>query len=908
MKLELSYIPDSELEKLPVVTSKNVVERNRFHREGLFSEQIFGPVKDYKCWCKDTPAAYGQVCPTCGIKIASSSLRRTTFATIKVERLINPVAIEILTFSNKRLVTIINKILNMKIAYYNDPDNKRVGFVPLNAMTHTPDVKQTADIFKCDVTEIDDRKFIYGLDAIFELACIACDTNIKHGNKSLILNKLHSMIVNNDFFTKYIVVIPPDLRPAMIDKNGNKNVSMDTLNKLYLTVLLMTDTDMNISGTMKHILECKIQQTANQINKFVFENIGKKSGMMRNKMSGKRIDFSGRGVITVDPEIPLGKIKVSRLILLQLWKLEIARVLMNRGEFVTFKMAFDKLQEYYEQYYIPDYIKEIIDDVASDKFIIFNRQPTLHRGGLFSSKIIPIDEYVISINPLICDPLNADFDGDTIALYRPLTTKAIEECEEKLWTLETSNIFSAANGEVQFKPKQGIVYGNYLLTSTKKGRDVFNKLIKCDIGDEKITSKKLMKVVTDKVKSGDIEVLDKIKNIGFSYIMNNSETMSILDLEPIKVEITGDKDHDSKELDNVTNEIKNSFSKKDIIDSGARASWDQVRQMVAARGYVSDFYGNIVPVPIKDAYANGLSGYDYFTSCYGARKGILDVAENTAKSGFLTRKMVYAATTSELDINNDDCGTKNCIRLNVNNEDLAKSIIGRYYYDIDDSDGKLKCVSDVNDVLNKEILLRSPIFCKGDKICKTCYGKLADVHKSRYIGIIAAQSIGERSTQLVLRTFHTGGVAHSKNLKEQHDIISTIHTVDTLDKNIDIPVYQDVVDYTVGLFNLFKEYGNINLVHFEIITSQRLWAELDNKYVRVRTNQELLSEYEEYDNYGNIVNMNYKLKLLALKSIPSMESWFLGMTFQSARSNFIKGFIHPTNKVNVMEKIVLGQL
>jgi len=499
------------------------------------------------------------------------------------------------------------------------------------------------------------------------------------------------------------------------------------------------------------------------------------------------------------------------------------------------------------------------------------------------------------------------FLQDSMALYRPLTSNAIKECETKMWTYSKNNVFSSANGTVQFKPEQAIVYGIYKMTSTEKGRKVFTKMTSTKIdGNNPVDSKKLQQIITDECKRGNIEILDKIKNIGFSYILNNSETMSILDLEPMEINLTGDKNHDSDELEKITNKIKNEFPKADIINSGARASWDQVRQMIGARGYVSDFYGNIINIPVKKPYAEGLTPEDYFVSCYGARKGILDVAENTAKSGYLTRKMVYSAVNMELDKNTEDCGTNLCLRLENIDKDLAKSLIGRYYY-LEGSD-ELKCVEDPNDILNKTILLRSPIFCKNPKVCKTCYGKHADIVNTKFIGVVAAQSIGERSTQLVLRTFHTGGVAQSKNLDEQHDIVSTINTIDTLDKTLDMESMEDVTDYTLSLFNLFKEYGYIYLVHFEVIIAQRLWIELDDKFIRYRTNQDKLKEYETYSDDGKIIDFDYKIKLISIKNIPSMESWFLGMAFQNARSNFIKGLIHPSKRANILERIILGQL
>jgi len=498
------------------------------------------------------------------------------------------------------------------------------------------------------------------------------------------------------------------------------------------------------------------------------------------------------------------------------------------------------------------------------------------------------------------------FVQDTMAVYRPLTKAAIQECEEKLWTIK--NVYSAANATIQFEARQAILYGLYKMSATKKGRQLLSKLLGTNI--EKQIDKKYLSELVDKLyKQYGWKVLDKIKTLGLSTTLQSPETLSILDLEPKKLELTGNREQDNDIIAKFTDEIKESFPKAGLIKSGSRGNWDQVRQMIGARGYVSDFWGNIVPIPVKSCYAEGLDPEDFFISCYGCRKAILDVAENTAKSGFLTRKMVYATVSCELDYNLKDCGTDVCVSLHVEDMDLARALWGRYYYeDVDGEMGvELKCVERPEDILGKHIYLRSPMFCRGTRICRTCYGRLADIHKSRFIGIIAAQTLGERSTQLVLRTFHTGGVAKGK--EKQEDIVSSMeNAIQNLDKTITVEDYQDVVQHTLDLFNLFKEHGFIHLVHFEILTSQRLWAELPDKIVRVRTNLDELEKLEQVDTEGWVVDLGYSLKLFALSVIPSLESWFLGMAFQNARANFVKGYLYPTKKKNILERLILGEL
>ena len=407
--MKLEYIPDSELDKLPRVTSEVIIRNKRFHPEGLFSEQIFGPVQSYKCWCKqrDPSIGPGQRCPKCGILITTSSMRRSQFAVIEVERLINPVAIELINFAGKNLKQIVSKILNMRLVVYKPPTNnnsdKSIHLVPLDPRTFEIDKDTLRSLGEENPPK---DRILYGLDAIYELVCDICE---KNKGKSLILNRLRQMIIDNEFFTRFVVVIPPDLRPCAIAGN---EIFPGTLNRLYQSILVKAKKDITLVGPLKHLYECRLQQLANQLNKFVFE-AGKKTGLIRHNMSGKRVDFSGRAVITVDPEIPLSHVKVSRLILLQLWKLEIARRLLDEGRFVTFKMAFDYLQQIYDQGEIPDDIAKIIDEVATDQFVIINRQPTLHRGSMFAVKVLPRDGYVIGLHPLVCPPTNADFDGDS---------------------------------------------------------------------------------------------------------------------------------------------------------------------------------------------------------------------------------------------------------------------------------------------------------------------------------------------------------------------------------------------------------------------------------------------------------------------------------------------------------------
>lgn len=401
--MKFVYITDDELKDYPKVTTAALKKGKFFHPDGLFSEQIFGPIKSNKCQCKVTTAVTGQTCPKCGVKITSSSMRRTQFAVIEVPtKLVNPVVMEIF-FSSPKLKQIVNKVLNLRSAVYVNGNDFTL--LPLDSKTFEIVNKENIENFSED-------NVFYGLDALYEIACrIVSDK--KQTSKSKLLGFLKDMIEKEWFFTKYIVVIPPDLRPALITQ---KVVRVnDDINSIYLSILLMLEKKPLLAGDIfKHKFECELQLLANQLNTDVFKALSGKEGLIRGKMSGKRIDYSARSVIVINPNLPITHIGVSRLILLQLFKLEIAKELIKEGKFISFKTAFDYLQKQFDEMKIDVDVRYHIDRIATDRFIIFNRQPTLHKGSMFAAKIKPTDGNVIELSPLHCPPLNADFDGDSV--------------------------------------------------------------------------------------------------------------------------------------------------------------------------------------------------------------------------------------------------------------------------------------------------------------------------------------------------------------------------------------------------------------------------------------------------------------------------------------------------------------
>jgi len=843
MKLELI----SNFDNLPEVTTNKIFQNSKFHPDGLFSEQIFGPVKSYQCQCKVTTAQVGQKCPTCGVTITSSALRRKQYAKIKVGRFIHPV-IWLLLSSNKSLKTISNSFLNFETYLTKDLKIKSI----------EKDVPTDGYM---------------GLDAIYNFFKVMTQVNEKSKQKerkSKIASYIYKTIQDNTFFVDSIIVIPPDLRPIIANKRES---IMDEINKLYVSLLDYKDKGKEIQTYYGRLrFEAEVQKLVENITTVTLGKMGSKSGILRSKIEGKRVDFSGRAVINVDPQLPITHCKVSRYILLELFKLDIAHVLLKKRQFITFKAALDYVQEQIDNEEIIPSTKEILDKLATNKLVILNRQPTLHKGSMISFRVIPTDSFTIGINPLVCPAFNADFDGDQMAIYRPLSQIANHEAKR---LLSSKNFLDPSDAKLHFYPTQDIVYGIYKLSNTKKGRELIAEALNLETVPDHITSKVLNRLLEVQGRK-DSKVFDRIKVLGLSYTHKFPTTMSIKDFVTTKVNLTGDKESDREKLSEKEKEIRKTFSFAGIINSGARASWTQAKQLLVARGYVSDFFGKIIPYPISKPFSDGLNPEQFFVSTYGTRKGLLDVAENTAESGYLTRRLVYSTTLCRLDPNLKDCGTKRTLPVHIEDEKHARSFIYRYYYlndPLKNENEKIRNITSKNykELVGKDIFVRSPITC------------------SRYIGIIAAQSLGERSTQLVLRTFHTSGVAKSKNMKSQEDIISALSMVEKLvDKNITISSLQQISDINFKIYDIYKDYGDIQNVHFEVILSQR--HKLDNGMLWRLSGKDVKNT-----------------KLYSLRQIPVIESWFLGIIFSNIR-NVVNGLFSKTKKLSVLEKIAVGEI
>jgi DNA-directed RNA polymerase subunit beta' len=520
-----------------------------------------------------------------------------------------------------------------------------------------------------------------------------------------------------------------------------------------------------------------------------------------------------------------------------------------------------------------------------------------------------------------------------MAIYRPLLDKAIKECDNELAI--QNNLVSPSTGDLILGVNQDIVLGIYLLTlpreeeriivdgkETYKGRVLFvNCLPKgYDYLLDKVINKQILKTILNdiartKPPSVVKHVLDNVKELGFKYTTLYGTTISLEgintgELKKLAKSIFDRTDIDYRkksellENDETKDQIRKHFPYSVFVDSGSRGNWDQAKQIVLAKGFVTNFKGEISKIPIENSYISGLTRAEFFNSCHGSRKGLLDTALNTGVSGYLTRKLVYAAVNLERDIRCVDCGTKDTMTVSIpkentkgiNSKKLARSLVGKYIVVGQNPDGTqiLDRISYKNyhTFIDKTVQIRSVIFCKNKKICRTCYGDISetsDIIHSNFVGVIAAQAMGEVSTQLVLRTFHTSGVAKITSELDQHqDITSDLSLVNKIFHNTAdcLTSYEHAI---YQLFKIYSEYKTILFVHFECIVSQMmrrgdiLWR---------------LTEDRDLTNY----------RLVSIESIPARESWLLALALSRPKSGLIDGIVDDSTSSGILELIMMNQI
>ena len=461
---------------------------------GLFCSRIFGPVRDYECLCgKYKRMKYrGTVCEKCGVEVTTSKVRRERMGHIELATPI--VHIWFLRSLPSRICTLLDVSFKKieRVLYYDaymvyDPGMTRFEYGQLlseedyfKAVEHYGENSFQAgmggEVIKTMLKNIDlkeDKKNLK--EALLK-------TNLETARKKIIkrLKLIESLLESGNKLEWMVLdvlpVIPPDLRPlVMLD--GGRFATSD-LNELYRRVLnrnnrlkkliALKAPDIIIRNEKRMLQESvdalldnnrksKIVKAMNKRPlKSLADMLKGKYGRFRQNLLGKRVDYSGRSVIVVGPELKLHQCGLPRKMALELMKPFIYSKLELYGMAVTIKVAKRMVEEEKPEVWY------ILEDVMKEHPILLNRAPTLHRLGIQAFEPKLIDGKAIQLHPLVCAAFNADFDGDQMAVHVPLSVEA--QLEARVLMLSTNNILNATNGEPVIVPAQDIVLGIYYLS------------------------------------------------------------------------------------------------------------------------------------------------------------------------------------------------------------------------------------------------------------------------------------------------------------------------------------------------------------------------------------------------------------------------------------------------------------
>ncbi|NDU91505.1 MAG: DNA-directed RNA polymerase subunit beta' [Ferrovum sp.] len=462
-------------------------------RDGLFCAKIFGPVKDYECLCGKYKRLKhrGVICEKCNVEVTLSKVRRERMGHVE---LASPVAhIWFLKSLPSRLGMVLDMTLRdiERVLYFEAFVVTEPGMTPLQRCQllteedYLAKVEEYGDEFSASMGAEGVRELLRHINLESEiarlrqeLAATTSDTKIKkYAKRVKILEAFQKSGIKPEWMIMEVLpVLPPELRP-LVPLDGGRFATSD-LNDLYRRVI-------NRNNRLKRLLELKapeiivrnekrmLQEAVDSLldngrrgkamtgaNKRALKSLADmikgKSGRFRQNLLGKRVDYSGRSVIVVGPQLKLHQCGLPKKMALELFKPFIFHKLEVLGLATTIKAAKRMVEQE-----IPE-VWDILEEVIREHPVMLNRAPTLHRLGIQAFEPVLIEGKAIQLHPLVCAAFNADFDGDQMAVHVPLSLEA--QMEARTLMLSSNNVLSPANGEPIIVPSQDIVLGLYYIT------------------------------------------------------------------------------------------------------------------------------------------------------------------------------------------------------------------------------------------------------------------------------------------------------------------------------------------------------------------------------------------------------------------------------------------------------------
>ena len=881
----------------------------RPEKDGLFCERIFGTTKEWECYCgKFKSIRYkGVICDRCGVEVTHFKVRRERMGHIELAAPVSHIWYYRSVPSRMGLLLDLPVAALRSILYYEkyiviepgDTDLKKMQLLTeeeyyeaqerhggaFTAGMGAEAIRTLLENLNLDQMAIDLRAKMIEKGAKSDKRLLKRIEIVENFRGSS--NKAEWMILDA------IPVIPPELRP-MVQLDGGRFATSD-LNDLYRRVInrnnrlkrlqTLNAPDIIIRNEKRMLQEAVdalfdnskkkrvVKGASNRPLKSISDMLKGKQGRFRQNLLGKRVDYSGRSVITVGPDLKMWQCGLPTKMALELFKPFIMKKLVDKDVVYNIKKAKLLVEQETPEVFA------ILDEVVKEHPVLLNRAPTLHRLGIQAFEPVLVEGKAIKLHPLVCHAFNADFDGDQMAVHVPLTQAAQMEC----WTLMLSarNLLNPANGKTIVFPSQDMVLGINFLTKIKKGakgegrryssseevlmavesksldweatikvrvskRPIWSKTnVEVEVGPDGLLETTAGRLVLNEelpaevpflnYAMGDkelkaliefilkikgpwttVKMLDAIKSTGYKYATIFGATISVDDIvvpkeKPEMIEkankdvesiqkqyrqghITQEERYNrvvevwSKTNEDLTNIMMKTLEQDRggfnsvymMANSGARGSRNQIRQLAGMRGLMAKPSGDIIELPIRSNFKEGLSVIEFFISTNGARKGLADTALKTADAGYLTRRLVDIA--QDVVTNVDDCGTINGIEHTAIKdgeeiiEALKDRIVGRYTLERVKHPITGEIIVDVNEEISEEVAdaieeagidmvrIRTVLTCEAKHgVCRKCYGRNLATNRTveigEAVGIIAAQSIGQPGTQLTMRTFHIGGAA-----------------------------------------------------------------------------------------------------------------------------------------------------
>ncbi|MCA9360191.1 DNA-directed RNA polymerase subunit beta', partial [Candidatus Kaiserbacteria bacterium] len=703
---------------------------------------------------------------------------------------------------------------------------------------------------------------------------------------ALIRGMINSGVKPEWLFLTRIPVVPPAIRP-MVALEGGRHASSD-LNDLYRRVInrnnrlkklidiqapdvilrnekriMQEAVDALIDNSIRHGggAYSVMSQAQRRPLKSLSDYLKSKQGYFRQNLLGKRVDYSGRSVIVIGPELALDQCGLPKHMALELFRPFVIAELLEQELAYNIRGAGRLIEDG-----VPE-VWAILEDIIKHKYVLLNRAPTLHRQGIQAFRPVLIEGNAIQVHPLVCRAFNADFDGDQMAVHVPLSDEAQMEAKtiisannnilkpgssepvvsEKLLDMALgaywmTKIVEGAKGEgkhfsspndainafdygvIDFRAKVKVLatetekYAQYegQVFETSVGRLLFNSVLPSDhpFINDVVVQRTLFQIIIDIIDDRGAQavppIVDRLKKFGFKYATVSGTTWGIDDVivpkqKPVIIDAAREEVreivehfdegllsrderrrmvvevwHRAKtEIEKVLPEtLSEDGSAYEMWKSGARGSLGQIAQMAGMKGLIVNTRGETLEFPVLSSMKEGMTPIEYFNTTHGSRKGLADTALQTAKAGYLTRRLFVVA--QDAIVTESNCRTKagttiNRISASGIEISFAKAIKGRILAE-DATDTKGNVIFKKGHLLSRrdaiaveestceQVVVRSPMTCKTLRgVCQQCYGidlttnSLVDIGEA--VGTVAAQAIGEPGTQLTMNTKHAGGTA-----------------------------------------------------------------------------------------------------------------------------------------------------